>query len=147
MAHDFVRFPELTTSQMDLYYFESPHKQIFEDFNAKVVKVHDGDTIKVRWKERDFDFPVRFSNIASPEMNEPGGKEAQSWLEAKILNEEVTINVDRHHRVEKWGRLLGKVNFQGLDMGEEEIALGLSKPWLQRNEGRIKNPIPKEALN
>jgi len=146
MAHDFVRFPELTNSQMDIYYFDSPHKQISEDFTAVVVKVQDGDTIKVRWKERNFDFPVRFSNIAAPELNEEGGKEAQSWLESKILNAEVDIKVDRFHRVEKWGRLLGKVVFQGLDLGAEQITRGLSKPWVQRNEGRIRNPIPKEAL-
>ena len=39
MAHDFKLFPELTNAQMDLYYFESPHRQITEDFIGKVVKV------------------------------------------------------------------------------------------------------------
>jgi len=47
MAHDFKKFPELTNNQMQIYYFESPHKQITEDFKARVVDVHDGDTIKV----------------------------------------------------------------------------------------------------
>ena len=138
MAHDFKRFPELTNSQMNIYYFESPHKQIFEDFTATVVKVHDGDTITVMWDERDFKFPIRFSNIAAPEMNEPGGKEAQSWLESQLMNEEVTIRVDKYNRVEKWGRLLGRVMFRGIDIGEEEKVKGLATSWVGREEGKIQ---------
>ncbi len=72
MAHDFVRFPELRNSQLDFYYWESPHKQIFEDFIATVVKVTDGDTIRVETDFRDFDFPVRFLDIAAPELRKKG---------------------------------------------------------------------------
>jgi len=54
MAHDFKRFPELTNNQMNLYYFDSPHQQIAEDFDAKVVNVHDGDTVRLEVSWRDF---------------------------------------------------------------------------------------------
>ena len=142
MAHDFERFPELTNSQLQLYYFDSPHKQILEgSFQAIVENVHDGDTITVRWEERDFPFPVRFSNIAAPELNEEGGHEAQSWLENKLLGEEITITVNPQNRVEKWGRLLGTVLHMGMDAGEEQIHLGLSKNWEDRNAGVVKSPI------
>ena len=77
--HDFKTFPELTNSQMQIYYFQSPHKQIIEPFMAKVVKVTDGDTIRVLWDERDFTFPVRFAELAAPELDERGGPESQSW--------------------------------------------------------------------
>lgn len=137
MAHDFVKFPELTNSQLDFYYFESPHKQIFEDFRAEVVKVHDGDTITLRWSERDFDFPLRFMDIAAPELKEEGGKESQSWLEDLLLNQEVDIKIDSDLRVEKWGRLLGEVSFRGMDVGAQSITLGMSKAWEDRNEGLI----------
>jgi len=141
MPHDFKAFPELTNNQMQFYYMESPHKQITEDFTARVVKVHDGDTITVDWIERDFTFPVRFSNVAAPELNEDGGHEAQSWLETRLLGEEVTILVDPNNRVEKWGRILGKVISGGQDVGEEEIFTGLVKPWAARNEGKLLNPL------
>lgn len=147
MAHDFERFPELTNTQMQLYYFDSPHKQIFEDFNCKVVKVHDGDTVTVRWPERNFDFQVRFSNIAAPELNEEGGRQAQSWLENKILNQEITVMVNHKNRVEKWGRLLGRVISKGIDVGEEQVALGLSTTWQGRKQGQIPSLdwiLPKE---
>jgi len=123
---------------MEIYYFDSPHKQIFEDFTARVVKVHDGDTITVRWRERDFDFPIRFDDVAAPELNEEGGIEAQQWLENRILNKEVDIIVNEK-RVEKWGRLLAGVVHGGQNVGDEEIMRGLAKPWAQGKEGTIPN--------
>ena len=119
--HDFKRFPELTNAQMGFYYLDSPHKQIGEDFFATVVKVTDGDTIRVKTDFRDFDFPIRFSNIHAAELDEGGGPESQSWLEGQILNEEVEIRVNPNNRVEKWGRLLGQVIHRGFDMGELSI--------------------------
>ena len=119
-THDFKRFPELTNAQMGLYYFDSPHKQIGEDFFAKVVKVSDGDTIRVETDFRDFSFPIRFSNILAAELDEKGGKESQSWLEDQILGEEVEI-ILHPKRVEKWGRLLAQVRHKGFDMGELSI--------------------------
>jgi endonuclease YncB( thermonuclease family) len=137
MAHDFKQFPELTNSQFELYYFESPHKQITEDFRAKVVKVIDGDTVKLRWDERDFDFPIRLSNIQAPELGDTGGDESKKWLENKLAGEEVDILIDPKNRVEKWGRLLGRIMFSGMDIGEESVNLGFSVPWEQRNDGKI----------
>jgi len=136
MAHDFERFPELANSQMDVYYWNSPHKQILEDFRAKVVKVHDGDTIRLRVDFRNFDFPLRFLDIDAPEMN-AGGKESRDWLRDRILNQDVDILIDRHQRVGKWGRLLGKVFFGGMDIGEEMMGLGMATSFENRREGEI----------
>jgi len=127
--HDFKKFPELTDSQMQLYYFQSPHKQITNNFRAKVAKVTDGDTIRVETDFRDFNFPIRFSNIAAPELNEKGGKESQSWLEKQILGEEVEIMIDPENRVEKWGRLLGDVHHGGFSMNEMSMIMGHSIPF------------------
>lgn len=137
MPHDFKTHPELHPSQLDLYYWESPHKQIFEDFRAKCVKVHDGDTITVRWNERDFDFPIRFVDINAPELSEEGGDEAKEFLRTRIEGEEIDIEIDRNHRVDKYGRLLGRIRHRGLDMGEMLIATGHAKPFEQKDEGKI----------
>ena len=137
MDHDFKAFPELTDSQMSQIYFESPHKQIFEDFSAEVVKVHDGDTITLRWRDRDFDFPLRFINIAAPELKEDGGKESQEWLESMLLGKEVDIKINPQNRVEKWGRLLGNVVMGGIDIGEMSVINNQSVPWEQRKEGKV----------
>ena len=121
--HDYKKFPELTNTQLQEFQFTSPHKQITEDFEAHVVKVHDGDTITLRTTFRDFDFPLRFKDIDAPEMN-AGGEIARDWLIEQIEGQDVQIKIDRKTRVGKYGRLLGKVISKGLDMGEAEIRLG-----------------------
>jgi endonuclease YncB( thermonuclease family) len=138
MAHNFKNFPELTNSQMETMYFESPHKQITEDFRAKVIKVTDGDTIRVETDFRDFDFPIRFLNIDAPELNEPGGERTKDWLSEQILKEEIDVLIE-NNRVDKWGRLLGKIVHRGLDLGEIMLSLGLATKFENRNEDEIPN--------
>lgn len=136
MSHDFKNFPELSNSQMNVYYFDSPHQQILEDFDAKVEKVHDGDTITLSTSFRDFQFPMRFLGIDAPELN-AGGKEAGDWLRQQIAGEDVQIKIDRNNRVGKYGRLLGRVSFRGMDLGEMMLQLGKVLPFEQRNDGVI----------
>lgn len=141
MAHDFKKYPELTNNQMGLYYFDSPHQQITEDFWATVVRVKDGDTIQVKADFRDFDFPVRFSNIMAAELNEKGGIESQKWLENQIAGEEVEIIINPKNRVGKWGRLLGQVKHMGFDMGELSIANNKSTNLVEEQD-----PIPELVM-
>ena len=139
MAHDFKKFPELTNSQMQLYYFESPHKQITEDFEAEVVKVHDGDTITLRTSFRDFDFPLRFLNIDAPELNEERGKESRDKLKSFIEGERIDVLINQKNRVDKWGRLLGSVFHRGMDIGDLMMRLGFAKNFNSRNEEKLPN--------
>jgi endonuclease YncB( thermonuclease family) len=129
VVHDFKRFPELTDHQMMFYYSESPHKQITENFSATVVRVHDGDTITLKWSERDFNFPLRFINIAAPELSEAGGEASKSWLEQQLIGKEVDIFINKKNRVEKWGRILGFVYLDGLDIGMQSVFNGTAITW------------------
>ncbi len=133
--HDFVKFPELTNRQLQEH-IVSPHPQITEDIFVKVVKVIDGDTIRVEWDKRDFDFPVRFLGINAPEMNE-GGKDAREYLKGVIEGEEVLLKIDKTQRVGKYGRLLAKIISLGMDMGDTMIRIGLATSFETRNEGKI----------
>ena len=144
VQHDFKNFPELTDNQMELFYFKSPHKQITEDFKAKVVKVIDGDTIRVKTNFRDFDFPVRFLDVAAPELKE-GGRDSQKWLEKRIMGEEIMIEIDKENRVGKWGRLLGRIIWKGLNMNQAIINAGKAVRWEERNNGVVDiNKMLKE---
>lgn len=131
MAHDFRAFPELSNSQMQIYYFESPHRQITEAIRGKVEKVHDGDTIRVSWSGRNFTFPIRMANLAAPELNEDGGHESQRWLEERLLGQTVDI-IPTKERVEKWGRLLANIFFDGEDMSESSIRNFQAVSWENR---------------
>ena len=127
MGHDFDKFPELTNAQMQFYYFVSPHRQITESFDCKVARVIDGDTISVRWSERDFEFPVRFAGVNAPELNRPGGKESKSWLEGQIQDAEIRVIVNPQDRVGKFGRILGEIIHMGANINLESVKAGHSK--------------------
>ena len=132
--HDFKAFPELTNNQMQFYYFDSPHKQMIEPFNAKVIRVKDGDTIQVTMDDRDFDFPIRLARIAAPELDEQGGEKSQKWLEKELLNEEIEI-ILIPSRVGKFGRLIGEVNHFGRNMNNLSLDLQYSIKFEDINRG------------
>ena len=128
MVHDFDAFPELTNSQLDFYYFESPHKQITEDFSAKVVRVIDGDTVQLLWGERDFEFPLRMLDINAPELSE-GGQEARDFLKDRLEGKTVDIVINENNRVGRFGRILGEIMEGGINMGDIMLQLGLAKKF------------------
>jgi len=144
--HDYKNYPELTNTQIEEYGFMSPHKQITEDFYAIVVKVHDGDTITLRYDFRDFDFPLRLLGIDAPELNtgEPGQR-ARDYVKERCEGEEVEIKIDKDNRVGKYGRLLGRVIHSGTDVGEDELRLGLAWTFDRRLEGELPN-MNKELM-
>jgi len=137
MPHDFKQFPELTNTQMQIYYFESPHKQITEDFRAKVIRVIDGDTIRLKCDFRNFEFPMRIIIIDAPELGEEGGLESKIWLKNKIEGQEVDILIDPNNKVEKWGRLLGDVMFGGESISEASLRESKSILFGFEKEGGI----------
>ena len=134
--HDFVNFPELPNSKMDTHYFLSPHKQIFEDFHATVVKVVDGDTVRLETDFRDFDFPLRILGIDSLELHE-GGQDAKEYLKDVMEGQDVEVVIDSKQRVEKWGRLLGDIIFNGILLSEDMLRRGYAIPFDRRREGQI----------
>ena len=134
--HDYIKYPELTQKQIDEFGLMSPFPQITEDFEAEVIKVHDGDTITLRTTFRDFDFPLRFLDIDAPEMN-AGGEVTRDWLKGMILGDVVKVKINKQNRVGKYGRLLGKVISRGLDIGEMELALGYAVPFGKKKEGEV----------
>ncbi len=129
MAHDFKKFPELTNSQMQFYYFDSPHRQITEDFFGEVVKITDGDTIHVKWRERDKPIVVRFIDTAAPELDEEGGPESASWLEEQIMGEYVRVQIEPKLRVGKWGRIIGRIIHMGMDVNKMSLDMGMAVPF------------------
>lgn len=136
MAHDFKNFPELTNAQLEEFGFDSPHPQIIEDFEAMVVKVHDGDTVTLRTSSRGFDFPLRLLDIDAPELSE-GGDVSRDWLKDQIEGDFVQVKIDPDNRVGKYGRLLGRIISRGLDVADMSLILGYAVPFGKKNEGDV----------
>lgn len=137
VERDWQKFPELTNAEMETMYWESPHKQITQDIRVQVVKVKDGDTITVRWDQRDFDFPVRFAGTNAPELNERLGQESKKWLEGLLLGTMVNLQINPNNRVGKFGRLVATVQHHGVDLNGESIMMGRATPFDQQDEGDI----------
>ncbi len=136
--HDYKKFPELSNRQLEENPFDSPHKQITQDFDAECVRVHDGDTITLRTGFRNFDFPLRFLGIDAPEMN-AGGEKARDWLRNRILGKTVKIMINIKNRVDKYGRLLGRVFHGGLDVGDEMLRMRIVTTFENRREAQLPN--------
>lgn len=131
--HDFRRYPELTNNEIQEIGFLSPHEQIMEDFQAHVVRVHDGDTVTLRCDFRDFDFPLRFASIDAPELSTGvPGLEARDFLRFLLENEDVEVRIDYFNRVDKYGRLLGEVMIGGQVASDIMVQLGYATPYTQR---------------
>lgn len=146
--HDFVRFPELTNSQLETLRFVSPHEQIEHDFEARVVKVHDGDTFTVECDYRDFVFPVRLLSVDAPELSTGiAGIEAREFVAGLILGRTVTVRVDRRNRVGKYGRLLGDVIVGGQSLTDLLVMLGYAVPFGRRHEGDMIDINKELRLN
>jgi len=126
---------ELSNPAIRDYLFTSPHVQITGDFQAKVVKVHDGDTITLHTSFRDFDFPLRIANIDALELNNGGGP-TQVWLEERLLGKTVDVLINPKNRVGKYGRLIGEVFVGGMNVGDEMLRRYMVAPF-----GEIRHRI------
>jgi len=130
---------------MNLYYFDSPHQQIAEDFDARVLRVVDGDTVRLEVGFRNFDFPLRLSNLLAPELNEAGGVRSRNRLRSLIEGKLVEEIVNKANRVGKWGRLLGEVRERGFDIGQQMVQEGFAVSLDEEQPG-IKQLIIADIL-
>lgn len=136
--HDWKNYPELTNVEIAEFGFSSPHFQFVEDFQAVVVKVHDGDTVTLRSDLRDFDFPLRFLLIDAPELNTgTPGEEARDFVKGLCEGEMVEVKIDGTNRVDKYGRLLGDVVVAGQSVSETELMFGYAWSFDSRLEGEL----------
>ena len=133
LNHDFKKYPELAYKQLQEIGYLSPFPQIEEDFEATVFKVVDGDTVRLVCDFRDFDFALRVLDYDAPEMN-AGGEKAKKYLQSRILHKKMHILIDKFQRIGKYGRLLGKIMVDGINVSEEMFFLGLVRPFERRHE-------------
>lgn len=108
-------------------------------YNANVTRVIDGDTIVVDidlgftvWLK---DVHVRLNGINTPELHATYGETQQAALKAKArvevltLGKTVQLTTVKANSQEKYGRWLGNVSIDGIDVNAAMIAEGLAKPW------------------
>lgn len=113
-----------------------------ETLDGRVVGIADGDTITVLTGDRE-EVRVRLANVDAPERGQPWSARSKQVLSGIIFGREVRV---RQSGVDRWGRVIGHVSFEGRDVSREMVARGaawafrryLTDPSLVEVEERAK---------
>ena len=93
-----------------------------DTFEGKVIKITDGDTVHVL-DENHHKEKIRLAGIDAPERKQAFGKKSKQLLASMIGNEFVKVEYSKRDR---YGRIVGKIMYQGQDMNLEMIRAGLA---------------------
>ncbi|HAT51088.1 MAG: thermonuclease family protein [Nitrospirae bacterium] len=106
-----------------------------EAWPGKVVAVHDGDTIRVRFLNRVH--VIRLKGIDTPEVDQPYGEEATRFVRKEALGQNITLKV---FGLDKYNRVLAEVILPfGRNLNQELVREGLA--W--RHKRYSQDPILK----
>lgn len=97
-----------------------------DTFTGRVIGVADGDTITVLGSNNT-QYKIRLSGIDSPEKKQDFGNVSKRSLSDLVFNKHVTIDWTKEDR---YGRVVGKVLLNGVDINLEQVRLGLA--WFYR---------------
>jgi micrococcal nuclease len=115
-------------------------------FIAKVVVVHDGDSIRVLYADRQY--RVRLQGIDTPELRQAFGPRSKKILADKILNREVTIKWDGER--DKYKRVLAQVGLGSrninLEMVREGWAWHYEKYFPDNNFAKAQEDAKKDRI-
>jgi endonuclease YncB( thermonuclease family) len=90
---------------------------------ARVVDVHDGDTLTVRVRTKSI--TIRLANIDAPELDQSWGRQSRRSLQELVRLEEVRV---RTKGKDKYARTLGEVMRarDDLDVNLEQVRRGMA---------------------
>ena len=98
---------------------DTPYRQI----SGQVAYVIDGDTFQLS-SHKLGDIRIRIAEIDAPELQQPYGKKAKSYLKALIESETVICTILEKDR---YGRYIAKINVPGtrnIDVAAEMVRAG-----------------------
>ena len=94
---------------------------------GKVVGVADGDTITVL-EANNTQHKIRLQGIDAPEKAQAFGQKSKQSLHQLIHNKQVSVEFQKK---DKYGRIVGKVLHEGIDVCLEQIKLGMAWHYKQ----------------
>ena len=95
---------------------------VWADFIGKVIRIADGDTVTVLDLSK-VQHKVRLTGIDAPEKKQPFGNRSKQSLSDMVFSKTVTVETDKRDR---YGRELGKVLINGMDVNREQIRRGMA---------------------
>ena len=118
------------------------------DFNAKVQRVVDGDTIYVvdNFGQK---FKVRLTGIDAPEQNQPYGLASKYHLSELLLNKFVLLeskpNKGKSYSVDRYKRVLAKIILNGRDINLSQVLNGYA--WHFKRYQKQQTPKDRELYS
>ncbi len=97
---------------------------VWVGFTEKVVKIEDDDTITVL-DHYNVQHRIRLTGIDAPERKQAFGSRSRQSLSKLVFSKTVTVRTNKRDR---YGRVLGKVLINGIDVNKEQIRHGMA--WL-----------------
>lgn len=97
-----------------------------ETMVGRVVAVADGDTLTVL-DSSSRQHRIRLSGIDAPESGQPFGRRSKQSLSSMVYGKRVSVE---WHKADRYGRILGKVLFEGTDVNRAQILAGMA--WYYR---------------
>jgi len=98
-----------------------------------VTEVSDGDTFKLSDGKT-----FRLYGVNAPEVKEPYFEEAKAFTENLVLGKEISFEQETNYKVDKFGRELGYVFIDGVNLNIELVKNGLARVVLYEKRAKIK---------
>ncbi|EAK0449098.1 thermonuclease family protein [Campylobacter upsaliensis] len=99
-----------------------------ESFEARVVRVIDGDTLdilSIRGQER-----VRIYGIDAPELKQEFGSKSKAYLQQLVLNQNLTIF---YKDKDRYDRIVARITLRGEDVGRRLVSEGYAWAYWTKN--------------
>ena len=90
--------------------------------HGRVVGIADGDTITVL-DSNNTQYKIRLAGIDAPEKKQPFGQVSKKSLSDLVFDKTVLVDWSK---TDRYGRLVGKVLVNDLDVNLEQVRLGLA---------------------
>jgi micrococcal nuclease len=98
-----------------------------------VTEVSDGDTLKLSDGKT-----FRLYGVNAPEVKEPYFEEAKSFTQNLVLGKEISFEQEENYKVDKFGRTLGYIFVDGVNLNIELVRNGLAQVVLYEKRAKIK---------
>lgn len=99
---------------------------------GKVIKVSDGDTIILLTDDK-VSHKIRLNDIDAPEKKQAFGNKSRDNLASYIAGELVTV---KYKSKDKYGRVLGTIYFEDLDINLQQIKNGYAWVYKQYSKNQ-----------
>jgi len=101
--------------------------------NPTVIEVSDGDTFKLSSGQT-----FRLYGVNAPEVKEPFYEEAKIFTQNLVLGKEISFEQEENYKLDKFGRELGYVFVDGVNLNIELVRNGLARVVLYEKRAKIK---------